>query len=225
MLNMIESRVDRAHLAAVGTADHLRAPPVRRRSRPASGCRRSPSRSASTRRSVIVARNQHDRHGDREGARRERGQRRRHAHGHGVRRVVSRATSTTRRSSRTSPPTGPRRRSSSTRRRANTRSTTSRRTCATCARRASTRALEAGLVAAARRGRLHGNGVARDDRVRVEVQGLAAHESLSGRTRADRARHDEAAVRLRRSRRSSAIRSPRSSCCGAWRSAAFASRS
>ena len=51
-----------------------------------------------------------------------------------------RATSTTRRSSRTSPRSGPRRRSTSTRRRTTTRSTTSRRTCATCGRRASTRA-------------------------------------------------------------------------------------
>ena len=41
---------DRAHVAAVGAADRLRAPPDRRRSRRASGCRRSRSRSASTRR-------------------------------------------------------------------------------------------------------------------------------------------------------------------------------
>ena len=41
--------------------------------------------------------------------------------------------------------------------------------------------VEAGLVAAARRGRLHGDGVARDDRVRVEVQGLAADQPLPGR--------------------------------------------
>ena len=39
--------------------------------------------------------------------------------------------------------------------------------------------VEAGLVAAARRGRLHGNRLAGDDRVRVEVQGLAPDESLS----------------------------------------------
>ena len=62
-------------------------------------------------------------------------------------------------------------------------------------------------------------------RVRVEVQGLAAAQSLPGRPRSDRARHEEGAVRVRRSRRSSAIRSPRSSCCAASRSAACACRS
>ena len=56
----------------------------------------------------------------------------------------------------------------------------------------------AGLVAPARRGRLHGDGVARGDRVRVEVQGLAADQPLPGRPRSDRARREEGAVRLRR---------------------------
>ena len=59
----------------------------------------------------------------------------------------------------------------------------------------------------------------------VEVQGLAAAQSLPGRPRSDRARHEEGAVRLLRSAASSAIRSPRSSCCAASRSAACASRS
>ena len=57
-----------------------------------------------------VARSEHDRHGDRERPRRARPGRR-DAHGHGVRRLVSRATSTTRRTSRTSPRSGPRPRS------------------------------------------------------------------------------------------------------------------
>ena len=52
-------------------------------------------------------------------------------------------------------------------------------------------------VAAARRGRLHGDGVAVGDRVRVEVQGLAAVRPLPGRTRSDRARQEESALRLR----------------------------
>ena len=82
-----------------------------------------------------------------------------------------------------------------------------------------------GLVAAARRGRLHAHGVARGARVRVEVQGVAALQSLQGRPRSDCARY-EAKRRTRTSfRRSSAIRSRPSSCCGAWRSAACASRS
>ena len=53
-------------------------------------------------------------------------------------------------------------------------------------------------VAAARRGRLHGDGVAVGARVRVEVQGLAALRSLSGGTRSDRARQEEGAVRVLR---------------------------
>ena len=138
MLNMIESRVHRAHVAAVGAADHLRAPPVG----PVSDAHLAAAvlRAGRHRRAVRhVARSEHDRHGDREGARGARAGRR-DAHGHGVRRLVSRATSTTRRTSRTSPRSGPRPRSTSTRRRTTTRSTTSRRTCATCGRRACIRA-------------------------------------------------------------------------------------
>ena len=62
-----------------------------------------------------VARGEHDRHGDRAAARGGR-QGRRHAHGHGLRRVVSRATSTTTRCSRTSRRSGPRRRATAPRR-------------------------------------------------------------------------------------------------------------
>ena len=64
-----------------------------------------------------------------------------------------------------------------------------------------------------------------DDRVRLEVQGLAADRTA---TRPDAIR-SRAARRSRRtptsSRRTSAIRSPPSSCCAGWRSAACASRS
>ena len=81
---------------------------------------------------VIAREDEHDRHGDRQGARRERAAAARRTWAWRSTRGI-RATSTTRRSSRTSPPTGPRRRSSRTPRRANTRSTTSRRTYATCA--------------------------------------------------------------------------------------------
>ena len=53
-----------------------------------------------------------------------------------------------------------------------------------------------GTLAAARRGRLHGNRLAVGARVRVEVQGLAALRSLSGGARSDRAREKEGAVRV-----------------------------
>ena len=43
MLNMVESREMSRAVAALGAADHLRAPPDRRRFRRASGCRHSPS--------------------------------------------------------------------------------------------------------------------------------------------------------------------------------------
>ena len=54
------------------------------------------------------------------------------------------------------------------------------------------------LVAAARRGRVHGDGVAVGARLRLEVQGVAADESLSRRAAADRAVSQGAAVRVRR---------------------------
>ena len=214
---------DRAHLAAVGAADRLRAPP----GRPVSDAHLAAAvlrarRARSARRDR--ARDQHDRHGDRQGARRERPARR-HAHGPRVRRVVSRLH---------------RLRADLQERRGlldrdgavlvrDAARVHDRRLPAEHARPPSAEPLlepvEARLVAAARRGRLHGNGVARDDRVRVEVQGLAADESLSRGTRSDRARRDEAAVRLHRPAGNSAIPSPPSSCCGGSRSAAFASRS
>ena len=102
----------------------------------------------------------------------------------------------------------------------------SRRTCATCGRRASTRA----------RGRRAGGACATPSttwkRRRSSTIEYAAKykDSLlfnryQRRPRSDRARDDEAAVRLRRPAGSSAIRSPPSSCCAASRSAACASRS
>ena len=83
----------------------------------------------------------------------------------------------------------------------------------------------AGLVAAARRGRLHGDGVALRARIRREIQGLAAVRSLQGRARSDRARDARRRRTRTSSRRISAIPSPRSSCCAASRSAACACRS
>ena len=72
------------------------------------------------------ARDQHDRHAHRAGARRERPARR-DAHARDVRRVLSRATSTTCRSTRTFRPGGPRRRAAAARRRARRRSPICRR--------------------------------------------------------------------------------------------------
>ena len=80
----------------------------------------------------------------------------------------------------------------------------------------------AGHVAAARRGRLHGNRLAVGARVRVEVQGLAALRSLSGGPRSDRAREEEGAVRVLRPAAAARSRSPRWRCCAASRSAACA---
>ena len=77
----------RAHLAAMGAADHLRAPsdrPV-----PDAHLAAAVLGAGRHRRAVPdVARSEHDRHGDRQGPRRARPGRR-HAHGDGVRRVVS----------------------------------------------------------------------------------------------------------------------------------------
>ena len=113
---------------------------------------------------------------------------RRHAHGHGVRRLVSRLHRLRADLQEHRRRSGPRRRSSSTRRRTTTRSTTFPPTCATCVRRASTRAR-------GRRGwwRLRDavdymeTGVALGARVRRQVQGRAALESLSSRPQRDRA--------------------------------------
>ena len=224
MLNMIESRVHGAHLAAVGAADHLRAPPVADRFRRASGCRRSPSRSASTRRSsmsrevnmigMAIAKGLEE-HGQ-VGA----------THmgtafdawypGYvdyapnfkNIAGVLDR--------DRALPVRDAAR-------------VHDRRLPAEHARPAPAEPVfepvAARAVAPARRGRLHGNGVAVGARVRVEVQGLAAVQPVSGRTRSDRA----AAGRRRRTRTSfrriSAIRSRPSRCSAVWRSAACASRS
>ena len=214
----------RAHVAAVGAADHLRAPPVG--TVPDAHLAAAVLRAGRHRRAVPdVARSEHDRHGDRE---RPRGARpgRRDAHGHGVRRVVSRATSTTRRTSRTSRRSGPRRRSFSTRRRTSTRINDFPQNM----RDLRPQSLYSspwppGLVAPARRGRLHGDRVAVGARVRREVQGLAAAQSLQGGTRSDRARRRRRRRTRTSSRSSSAIRWPPSNCCAASRSAACASRS
>ena len=64
-----------------------------------------------------------------------------------------------------------------------------------------------------------------DDRVRVEVQGLAPDEPLPRRARSDRARRDARRPSPTSCRRISAIRWPRWSCCGGSRSAACACRS
>ena len=172
-----------------------------------------------------VARSEHDRHGDRQGARGARPGRR-HAHGHRVRRVVSRlhrlraelqehrrvldrdgalpVRDAARLHARRLP----------------------RRTCATCARRACIRA----------RGR-PGWWRLRDAVDYMETASLAVLEYASkykdsllfDRYKAGRDQIARGATRSRRtrmsSRSSSAIPSPRSSCCGGSRSAASASRS
>ena len=77
----------RAHVAAVGAADHLRAPPVGAVSD--AHLAAAVLRAGRHRRAVHhVARGEHDRHGDRQGPRGARPGRR-HAHGHRLRRVVS----------------------------------------------------------------------------------------------------------------------------------------
>ena len=72
---------------------------------------------------------------------------------------------------------------------------------------------------------VHAHGLAGGAGVRVEVQGVAALQSLHGRPRSD-CEGQERSRRLPTSfRRSSAIRLRPSSCCAAWRLAACASRS
>ena len=213
----------RAHLAAVGAADHLRAPPVG--AVPDAHLAAAVLRAGRHRRAVHhVARSEHDRHGDRARASRSAA---RSAPRTWARRSTRgiRATSTTRRTSRTSRRSGPRRRSSSTRRRTTTRSTTSRRTCATCGRRASTRA----------RGRPDGGGCATRSTTWKRRRCRCSSSRRSTRTRCSTiatrrdAIRSRAAGRRRRSptssRSSSAIRSPPSRCCAASRSAACACRS
>ena len=129
---------DRPHLAAVGAADHLRAPPVVALSDAhlAAAVRRA-DRDAGA--ADHVADGEHDRHGDRAEPRGARPGRR-DAHGHRASTRGIPATSTICRCSRTSTRSGPRRRSTVTRRRISTRSPTTRATCATCVRRRCTRA-------------------------------------------------------------------------------------
>ncbi len=119
MLNVVESRVVartwREWEPTSSTCSTSRRPSPR-----ASGCRRSPTRSDSASR-ADVARSEHDRHDDRRGARTRTDSPAPYAAGH-VRRVVSRATSTTCRCSRTSRRSGRRRRAATARRRASTRS-------------------------------------------------------------------------------------------------------
>ena len=215
---------DRARVAAVGAADHLRAPSVGAVSD--AHLAAAVLRAGRHRRAVPdVARSEHDRHGDREGARGARAGRR-DAHGHRVRRLVSRlhrlraefqehrgvldrdGALSVRDAARVHAPA------------------TFRRTCATCVRAACTRA----------RGR-PGWWRLRDAVDYMETASLSVLEYaakykeslLLNRYKAGRdqiALGIEEARRSRTSsRRSSAIRSPRSSCCAASRSAACASRS
>ena len=224
MLNMIESRVHRAHVAAVGAADHLRAPPVAAVSD--AHLAAAVLRAGRHRRAVPhVARSEHDRHGDRQGPRGARPGRR-DAHGHGVRRLVSRLRRLRAELQEHRRRSGPRPRSSSTRRRTSTRSTTFPQNM----RDLRPQSLYSspwppGLVAAARRGRLHGDGVAR----RCSSSRRSTRTRCSSIATRPAAIRSRAARRRRRSptssRRSSAIRSRPSSCCAASRSAACASRS
>ena len=220
MLNMIESRVHRAHVAAVGAADHLRAPSVG--SVPDAHLAAAVL-GAGRHRSAVrhLARSEHDRHGDREGTRGARAGRR-HAHGHRVRRVVSRLR---RLRAELQEHRGvlDRDRPLPVRDAARVHA---RRLPAEHARPAAAEPLlepvASRLVATARRRRLHGNGVAVRARVRLEIQGVAAPQSLQSRTRSDRAADKRKRRSPTSSRRSSAIRWRPSSCCDGWRSAACA---
>ena len=98
------------------------------------------------------------------------------------------------------------------------------RTTATCARRRSMPARGRQDVDAARRGRVHGNGIAVGARLRGAVQGKRPDEPLSIGQVADREASPRGAVRLLRAAGSARQGRPRSSCCGGSPSPASGSR-
>ncbi len=169
-----------------------------------------------------VTADQHHRHGDRDEARRARA-RRRHAHGDRLRRLVSGLHRL---------PSGlQERRGVLDRdgRRAGTARFDDQRLSAADARPSAAQPLlepvAARHVAHARSGRVHGNRIAGRARLRRKVQGIAAAEPLQIGSGADPQGRHNRAVRVLRPAGSSAIRSPRSNCCGVWPSAACGSAS
>ena len=185
---------DRAGLARLGAEHRLRAPPVVAVS---DAHLAAAVLGADRQRRAVpdVARGQHDRHGDREGPRGARAGRR-HAHGHGVRRVVSRLHRL-RAELQERPGVLDRDGALPVRDAARVHD---RRLPRELSRPAAAEPLPepvaSGLVAARRRGRLHADGIAGGARVRVEVQGVAALQSLHGRPRSDCARPERSAVCL-----------------------------
>ena len=224
MLNMIESRVIE-HTWRQWEPQIIYVHHQSGRSRRASGCRRSPSRSASTRRPIMSREVNMIGMAIAKGLEEQRPGRR-HAHGHGVRRLVSRLhrlRADLQEHRRVLDRDGA---LSSTRRRTSTRINDFPQNMRDLRpqslysspwppgwwrlRDAVDYMETASLVGA---------------RVRVEVQGLAAVRTAT-RPAAIRSRSARRRRRTRTSsRRSSAIRSPPSSCCAGWRSAACACRS
>ena len=181
----------------MGTANHLRPPPggaISHAHLAAAVLRTGRHRSAVHH----VARSEHDRHGDREGPRGARPGRR-DAHGHGVRCLVS-GVRRLRTEFQEHRRLLDRNRAVSVR---NAARILDQRLPAEHARPASAEPvlepLAAGSVAAPGRGGLHGNGVDGGARVRVEVQRVAAVQSLQVGRRPDRPRRPQGAICLLRS--------------------------